>query len=92
MAIAEDRQGDLWVSTHNAVLRFRVGRGSFDAYNLYDRMRNAILSEATALTLPDGSVLFVGGRKVVDNDGSASVRPRPTAICALRRSTCGTSR
>ncbi len=82
MAIAEDRQGDLWVSTHNAVLRFRVGRGSFDAYNLYDRMRNAILSEATALTLPDGSVLFGGGRRIYRFEPDR-IRSAP-ADCNLR--------
>lgn len=82
MAIAEDRQGDLWVSTHNAVSRFRVGRGSFDAYNLYDRMRNAILSEATALTLPDGSVLFGGGRRIYRFEPDR-IRSAP-ADCNLR--------
>lgn len=62
MAIAEDRRGDLWVSTNNAVSRFHPQRGSFDAYNLYDGLRNAILSEATALTASNGDVLFGGGR------------------------------
>ena len=64
MAIAEDHAGDLWVSTHNAVSRFCPERGRFDAYNLYDGMRNAVLSESTAQTAADGSVLFGGGRRI----------------------------
>ena len=64
MAITEDRQGDLWVSTNNAVSRFDPESESFATYNLYDGMRNAILSEATALTVPDGDVLFGGGRHI----------------------------
>ena len=62
MAVAEDGRGDLWVSTHNAVSRFDAENGSFESYNLYDGVRNAVLSEATALTAADGDVLFGGGR------------------------------
>jgi len=64
MAVAEDRQGDLWVSTLNAVSHFDVERGEFTSYNLYDGTHNAVLSEATAATAPDGDVLFGGGRHV----------------------------
>ena len=62
MALTEDRQGDLWVSTHNAVSRFDPRRGIFSNYYLYDNMRNAVFSEATALTAPQGDVLFGSGR------------------------------
>ncbi|MCM1151965.1 MAG: ATP-binding protein [Alistipes senegalensis] len=64
MAVTEDHRGDLWVSTHNAVSRFDPVGETFATYNLYDGMRNAILSEATALTAPDGNVLFGGGRHI----------------------------
>lgn len=62
MALTEDRQGDLWVSTHNAVSHFDPRRGIFSNYYLYDNMRNAVFSEATALTAPQGDVLFGSGR------------------------------
>lgn len=62
MALTEDRQGDMWVSTHNAVSRFDPRRGIFSNYYLYDNMRNAVFSEATALTAPQGDVLFGSGR------------------------------
>ena len=64
MALTEDRQGDLWVSTHNAVSRFDPRRGIFSNYYLYDNMRNAVFSEATALTSPRGDVLFGSGRQL----------------------------
>lgn len=64
MAVTEDKQGDLWVSTHNAVSRFDPRREVFSNYNLYDDMRNAIFSEATVLTSPLGYVLFGGGRRI----------------------------
>lgn len=64
LALAEDRTGDLWVSTHNSVSRLDIDQGLFSNYSLYDNMRSAVLSEATALTLPDGGVLFGGGRRV----------------------------
>lgn len=64
MAVTEDRQGDLWVSTHNAVSRFDPRRELFSNYYLYDNMRNAIFSEATALTSPQGDVFFGSGRRL----------------------------
>lgn len=64
MAVTEDRQGDIWVSTHNAVSRFDPRREVFSNYNLYDDMRNAILSEATTLTTPSGDVLFGARRQI----------------------------
>ncbi|WP_418991139.1 two-component regulator propeller domain-containing protein [Alistipes sp.] len=64
MAVTEDARGDLWVSTHNAVSRFDPERETFSNYNLYDNMRNAIFSEATALTAAGGDVLFGGGRQI----------------------------
>lgn len=64
MAIAEDCQGDLWVSTHNAVSHFDVEREEFTNYHLYDGVHNAVLSEATAATASDGDVLFGGGRHI----------------------------
>lgn len=64
MAVTEDHAGDIWVSTHNAVSRFDPHREVFSNYNLYDDMRNAILSEATTLTTPSGHVLFGGRRQI----------------------------
>jgi len=64
MAVTEDRQGNLWISTPNAVSCFDPARGTFANYNLYDGTHNAILSEATALTARDGDVLFGGGRHI----------------------------
>lgn len=64
MAVTEDAEGDLWVSTHNAVSRFDPRREVFSSYNLYDGMRNAIFSEATTLTTPRGDVLFGSGRQI----------------------------
>ena len=64
MALTEDLQGDIWVSTHNAVSRFDPRRELFSNYYLYDGMRSAIFSEATTLTLPHGDVLFGSGRKL----------------------------
>ncbi|MDE6445947.1 MAG: response regulator [Alistipes sp.] len=95
MAITEDSQGDLWVSTHNAVSRFDVGREVFTTYRLYDGMHNAVLSEATASTAPDGDVLFGGGRRIYRFDShrtqlseadcnlrftGVTVRNRPVAV------------
>ena len=71
MAVTEDRQGDLWVSTHNAVSRFDPRRERFSNYYLYDNMRSAIFSEATALTLPHGDVLFGSGRHLYRFDPEA---------------------
>ena len=82
MAVAEDGQGDLWVSTHNAVSHFDVGREKFTNYNLYDGVRNAVLSEATAATASDGDVLFGGGRHIYRFDAG---RIRQSAVdCNLR--------
>lgn len=71
MAVTEDRQGDLWVSTHNAVSRFDPRRERFSNYYLYDNMRSAIFSEATTLTLPHGDVLFGSGRHLYRFDPEA---------------------
>ena len=62
LALTEDPQGDLWLSTHNGVSRFDPTQELFYNYSLYDNMRSAIFSEATALTTPDGYVLFGSGR------------------------------
>ena len=62
LALTEDRLGDLWISTPNAVTRFDPVRELFFNYPLYDDMRNADFSEATALTAESGEVLFGGGR------------------------------
>ena len=64
MALTEDRRGDIWVSTHNAVSRFDPQRRLFSNYYVYDDHRNEIFSEATALTAPSGDVLFGGGRQL----------------------------
>lgn len=64
MALTQDKQGELWVSTHNAVSRFDPRRELFSNYPLYDNMRNAIFSEATALTSVRGDVLFGSGRQL----------------------------
>lgn len=64
MALTEDRRGDIWVSTHNAVSRFDPSRHLFSNYYVYDEHRNEIFSEATALTSPLGEVLFAGGRQL----------------------------
>lgn len=64
MAVTEDAAGDLWVATHNAVSRFDPEREIFYNYNLYDRMRNVIFSEATAAVAADGDVVFGGGRNL----------------------------
>ncbi len=82
MAVAEDSQGNLWVSTHNAVSRFDVGSEEFTTYNLYDGMHNAVLSEATAATAPDGDLLFGGGRHVYRFDAHCPHLSR--ADCNLR--------
>lgn len=42
----------------------RSPRGIFSNYYLYDNMRNAVFSEATALTSPRGEVLFGSGRQL----------------------------
>ena len=62
LALTEDGQGDLWISTPNAVTRFDTVRELFFNYPLYDDMRNADFSEATAVTTASGDVLFGGGR------------------------------
>lgn len=64
LALTEDRQGELWVSTHNAVSRFDPRRELFSNYPLFENMRNAIFSEATALTSARGDVLFGSGRQL----------------------------
>lgn len=64
MALTEDKQGDLWISTHNAVSRFDPRREIFSNHYLYDDMRNAVFSEATSLTSPRGEVLFGSGRRL----------------------------
>lgn len=64
LAVTEDKEGDVWVSTHNAVSRFEPGREVFSNYYLYEGMRSAIFSEATTLTSPDGFVLFGSGRQI----------------------------
>ncbi|WP_295935359.1 two-component regulator propeller domain-containing protein [uncultured Alistipes sp.] len=68
MALTEDAMGDLWVSTHNAVSRFDPRLEVFSNYMLYDNMRNAIFSEATALTSARGDVLFGSGRRLYSFD------------------------
>lgn len=64
MALTEDKQGELWVSTQNGVSRFDPRREVFSNYNLYDNMRSAVFSEATALTSSRGDVLFASGRQL----------------------------
>ena len=64
MAITEDREGYLWISTHNAVSRFNKNTGVFSNYTLYDDMRNATFSEATTLTTSQGEVLFGTGKNI----------------------------
>ena len=64
MALTEDRRGDIWVSTHNAVSRFDPSRHLFSNYYVYDDHRNEIFSEATALTSPLGEIFFAGGRQL----------------------------
>ena len=68
LALTEDRQGDLWISTPNAVTRFDPVRELFFNYPLYDDMRNADFSEATAVTTMSGEVLFGGGRHLYSFD------------------------
>ncbi len=64
MALTEDLQGDLWVSTYNGVSRFDADRQLFSNYTLYDNMRTAIFSEATALTTGSGAVCFGSGKNI----------------------------
>lgn len=65
MALTEDHRGELWISTQNGVTRFDPERDIFSNYTLYDNnMRNAVFSEATALTTPAGDVLFGSGRHI----------------------------
>lgn len=64
MAITEDGQGDLWISTPNAVTRFDLPNEIFSNFPLYDDMRNADFSEATAATTDAGDVIFGSGRNI----------------------------
>lgn len=64
MALTSDRQGDLWVSTLHCVSRFDPETERFANYPLYDDTHAAIFSEATAVSLPNGKVLFGSGRNI----------------------------
>ncbi len=64
MALTSDRQGDLWVSTLHCVSRFDPETERFANYPLYDDTHAAIFSEATAVSQPDGKVLFGSGRNI----------------------------
>ena len=68
MALTEDRQGDLWIATPNAVTRFHPEEELFFNYPLYGETRNADFSEATAVTTATGEVLFGNGRHIYSFD------------------------
>ncbi|MEI6950473.1 two-component regulator propeller domain-containing protein [Paraflavisolibacter sp. H34] len=58
LSIAEDRAGNLWLATENGLSRFTPQTGRFRNYDSYDGLPRNGFSEASALGLPDGNLLF----------------------------------
>lgn len=57
-ASTEDAKGNLWLSTENGLSKFDPSTRTFSNYSRYDGIPPASFSEATALSLPDGRLLF----------------------------------
>lgn len=61
LSVAQDGAGNIWVATQNAISCYDEERETFSNHILYDNHTSASFSEATALTSPDGRVLFGAG-------------------------------
>lgn len=75
MSVAEDALGHIWVATQSAVSRLEDQEGYFTSYQLYDKRTSASFSEATALPLEDGTVLFGSGSNLYAFHGDTDPRP-----------------
>ncbi len=61
LSVTQDQQGKIWVATQNAVSCYDEERETFSNHILYDNHTSASFSEATALSTPDGRVIFGAG-------------------------------
>ena len=67
-SIAFDRQGYLWLATDHVLCSYDIRKKIFSAFSIQDGVDDTMCSEGSALSLPDGNVLFgtLNGYYVVD--------------------------
>ncbi len=58
LSITEDIKGNLWLSTENGLARFSPDNLQFRNYDSYDGLPQTVFSEASALRLSNGNLLF----------------------------------
>ncbi len=58
LGITEDNNGNLWMSTENGLSRFSTDNLQFRNYDSYDGLPQTVFSEASALRLSNGNLLF----------------------------------
>lgn len=68
LSIAEDKQGNLWIATENVLSKFNPEKQLFRNHDAYDGLPNKGFSEASALRMKDGKLVFgcVNGYLVFD--------------------------
>lgn len=81
MSVVEDRAGNIWTATQNAVSRLDENHNFFMNY-LYENQANTVFNESGALAAPDGFVLFAAGNSLYAF--KSDDKPIERADCRLR--------
>lgn len=74
-SVTEDLQGNIWTATQDQIIRYSRTRGGYYSYYVAEQEDNVVFPETTALSLPNGDVLFGCGRRLFQfhsGDGTAA--------------------
>lgn len=69
-ALTFDTQGKVWFTTDYNICSYDIGKNIISAYSNLEGVDETICSEASAITLPNGHILFgtIDGYYIVDHD------------------------
>ncbi len=67
-AAAQDRKGNIWLSTENGISCLSPSTGTFSNYSRYDGIPVGSFNEATVTTTASGHILFGGARGIYSID------------------------